>query len=130
MEINVEVEFDDFRSLKEYIGTLDRNIEEISMQVLEQVCQLIVGYAKILVPVDTGSLRDSIRMERGGIGMDWAEYRVRAGGYIINPKSGKLVNYAAAVEFWAHYMEGAIREAEPELQMLWESRLVEVSRQV
>jgi len=56
--------------------------------------------AKQLVPVDTGSLRRSIRKERHA----WPAHNiiytgVRAGGYIVNPKTGRRVNYAAYVEY-------------------------------
>jgi HK97 gp10 family phage protein len=54
--------------------------------------------AKELCPVDTGSLRKSIRVETtrsGGV----ETVGVAAGGYIINPKTGRRVDYASFVEY-------------------------------
>lgn len=76
-------------------------------QALVEVAELMVGYAKVGVRVDTGSLRDSIRRERGVDGPSTRVMRVRAGGYIINPRTGKIVNYAGAVEAKYPYMRPA-----------------------
>ena len=55
--------------------------------------------AKALCPVDTGSLRASIRREAVArpAGTVW-EVGVRAGGYITNPKTKRKVDYAVYVE--------------------------------
>jgi hypothetical protein len=105
------------------VATLANEIQIATQQALEIICDLIVGYAKVYVPVDTGSLRDSIRKERGGEGMGWREYRVRAGGYIVNPKTGRLVDYAWYVEQWSHFMENALGTVEPEMMALLEGTL-------
>ena len=104
-------------------GTVKQDIADIPNKILEgaeeaimQVAHLMVGYAQVHVRVDTGSLRDSIRVERGGRGMHWREVKVRAGGYIVNRKTGKLVNYAAAVEAKYPYMHPAWNEVQPEAQ--------------
>jgi HK97 gp10 family phage protein len=64
--------------------------------------KLIAGWirdeAKQRVPVDTGSLQKSIRIEitrRGGKEV----VGVAAGGYITNPKTGRKVDYAGFVEY-------------------------------
>jgi len=96
-------------------GTVKQDVAvEGAEEAIMQVAQLMSGLAKVHVRVDTGSLRDSIRVERGGQGMHWREVRVRAGGYIVNPKTGRLVNYAAAVEAKYPYMRPAWREVQPE----------------
>ena len=102
-------------------GTVKQDIADIPNKILEgaeeaimQIAYLMVGYAQVHVRVDTGSLRDSIRVERGGQSMHWREVKVRAGGYIVNPKTGKLVNYAAAVEAKYPYMRPAWNEVQSE----------------
>jgi HK97 gp10 family phage protein len=75
----------------------------------------MVGYAQIYAPVDTGALQSSIRVERGGVGLGWRQVRVRAGGYITNPKTGKLVNYSNFVEYGTKHMP-----AQPFMRPAWE----------
>jgi len=56
--------------------------------------------AKLLVPKDTGSLRDSIRVERLAKPTGNIVYTgVRAGGYVTNPKTKRIVDYASFVEY-------------------------------
>jgi len=95
-------------------GTIKRDIAEIPNKLLDgafeainEVADLMVGLAQVHVLVDTGSLRDSIRKERGGHGLHWRMVRVRAGGYIVNPKTGKIVDYAVHVERMRPYMKPA-----------------------
>ena len=95
-------------------GTLKQDLAELPEKMLEgaweeiiQVVTRMKGLAQAYVLVDTGSLRDSIRVERGGQGKYWREIRVRAGGYVTNPKTGKLVDYAAIVEMKYPYMAPA-----------------------
>ena len=102
-------------------GTVKQDIADIPNKLLEgaeeailQVAHLMQGLAQVHVRVDTGSLRDSIRVERGGQTMHWRQVRVRAGGYVTNPKTGKLVDYAAIVEHRYPYMRPAWNEVQPE----------------
>lgn len=104
-------------------GTVKRDVADIPNKLLEgaeeailQIAHLMSGLAKVHVRVDTGSLRDSIRVERGGQGMHWREVRVRAGGYVTNPVTHKIVDYAAIVELKYPYMRVAWREVQPEAQ--------------
>jgi hypothetical protein len=103
------------------IGTVISVVDETAEAVLSQICDLIVGYYKILVNVDTGSLRDSARKERGGEGR--LTFRVRAGGYIINPKTKRLVDYAGYVEDRFHPLQNAVDEVSPEIIALLEGEL-------
>jgi len=95
-------------------GTVKQDVAAIPNKLLEgageailEVAHLMAGLAQVHVRVDTGSLRDSIRVERGGQGMHWREVRVRAGGYVTNPRTRKLVDYAVAVEMKFPYMRPA-----------------------
>jgi len=67
---------------------------------LKNVAAEIRDLAQNYVPVDTGSLKKSIRIQNYSRPAGYIEkLGVRAGGYIVNPKTGALVNYACHVEF-------------------------------
>lgn len=85
-------------NIKQQLATLPEKMLDYAEEVLVAQANVMKGLAQVYVDVDTGSLRDSIRIERGGMGQFWREVRVRAGGYITNPKTGKLVDYAIYVE--------------------------------
>lgn len=79
---------------------LTEGMNPAAARVLKEVAEDVKTEAKELVPVDTGALRDSIRVivtakTAGNI----TRVGVRAGGYEVNPKTGKLVDYAVPVEF-------------------------------
>ncbi len=104
-------------------GTVKRDVAAIPNKLLEgaaegimEVARLMVGLAQVHVRVDTGSLRDSIRVERGGQTMHWRQVKVRAGGYIVNPKTGRLVDYAGVVEAKYPYMRPAWEEVKPQAE--------------
>ena len=93
----------------------DKLLEGAEQAILE-TAHLVLGLAQVHVRVDTGSLRDSGRIERGGKGLHWAEVKVRFGGYVTNPRTGRLVDYAAIIEQRYPYLAPAAREAEPEIR--------------
>ena len=111
--------------VKEKLATLPEKMKEWAFEVLIQQAELMKGLAQVYVPVDTGSLRDSIRIERGGEGLHWARVSVRAGGYVTNPKTGRLVNYAAIVEGRQPYMRPAYTEVKPTIAEMIRARVVE-----
>ena len=76
---------------------------------LETQAQLMKGYAQVMVAVDTGSLRDSIRVEEVPTQNEdyMRQIRVRAGGYVTNPKTGRKVDYAQFVEAREPFLEPA-----------------------
>ena len=78
---------------------IDGMDEKVSA-ALREVAEVIKEDAKTLCPVDTGSLRASIRREAVArpAGDIW-EVGVRAGGYVTNPKTRRKVDYAKYVEF-------------------------------
>ncbi|NIO40021.1 MAG: hypothetical protein GTO41_07415, partial [Burkholderiales bacterium] len=85
--------------LKRDLARLPEDMLDWAFDVLMQQAGLMRDLAQVYVNVETGSLRDSIRVERGGEGERWRRVRVRAGGYIVNPRTGKLVNYAHHQEY-------------------------------
>ncbi len=111
--------------VKDKIATLPEKMLEYAYEVLMEQAHLIVGLAQVYAPVDTGSLRDSIRVERGGEGLQWRQVKVRAGGYVTNPKTDKLVNYAIYVEATQPFMQPAFDEVKPTIAEMIRSRVVE-----
>jgi HK97 gp10 family phage protein len=56
--------------------------------------------AKAGAPVDTGAHRQSIRRERYANPRGFATYQgIRAGGYVRNPKTGRIVDYSRHLEY-------------------------------
>ena len=105
-------------TIKQSIASIPNKFLEGAEEAIMEAAYLVLGLAQVHVKVETGSLRDSGRVERGGQGMHWREVRVRFGGYVINPKTGKLVDYAAIIEERYPYLRPAMREAEPEINMI------------
>ena len=107
------------------LATLPEKMLEYAFEVLLAQAELMKGYAQVFVPVETGSLRDSIRIERGGEGKQWRTVKVRAGGYVTNPKTGKLVDYAAFVEERFAFMRAAWIEVQGTIADMIKSQVVE-----
>jgi len=107
-------------------GVAKRDIAEIPNRLLEgaeqailEAAHLMSGLAKVYVRVDTGSLRDSIRVERTApTRHNHRQVRVRAGGYIVNPDTGKLVDYAVVVEVKYPYMKPAWYEVRSQVERI------------
>lgn len=114
-------------ALKADIDVLPKKWLESAFQQIMQKAYLILGIAQVNVRVDTGSLRDSGRVERGGVGMRWRQVRVRFGGYITNPKTGRKVDYAGIVEAKYPYLRPAINEVRSELAPSLEQSGVDVA---
>jgi len=116
----------DLGTTKTDLAVLPEKMLEFAFEVLLQQAELMKGLAQIYVPVDTGSLRDSIRVERGGEGEKWRRVRVRAGGYVENPKHpGHTVNYAWIVEQRYPFMRPAFEEVKPMIVDMIKARVVE-----
>jgi hypothetical protein len=98
---------------------------EWAEEVLLDRAHYMRDIAQVTVRVETGSLRDSIRVERGGKGQFWREVRVRAGGYVVNPKTGRLVDYAVFVENNYPFMAPAFLQVKDEIAYMIKSLVVE-----
>lgn len=84
------------RALEKTIpNKIDRVIEIAGRKTAEEARDR----AKRLVTVDTGALRKSIRIERRRKEGKNSFIGIGAGGFVRNPRSGRLVDYAAFVEF-------------------------------
>jgi hypothetical protein len=113
-------------NIKEKLAVLPEKMADAAFEILMNQAHLIVALAQVYCPVDTGSLRDSIRVERGGAGLRWREVRVRAGGYVTNPKTGRKVDYAWYVENYTQpFLSPAIAEVRPTITELLKNTLLE-----
>ena len=105
---------------------LPEKMLDVAYEELLQQAELMKGLAQVNVRVDTGSLRDSIRIERVGPTRHLHRMvRVRAGGYVTNPRTGKIVRYAAVVEKKWPYMRPAWESIRPNVESLIARRVVE-----
>jgi len=101
MIINAKVE-----GLDRALGNLEKLAEalpEAAEEGVNQVAQLICDVAKELVPVDAGALQKSIRVQRRSEAEKFTAI-VAAGGVAVNPKTGRLVDYAHFVEHGSSQM--------------------------
>lgn len=105
------------------IGELGETIYHTNLEILRERMELMRDLAKVYVNVDTGSLRDSIRMEWIGEGRRIGS--VVAGGRVTNPKTGKLVDYAAALEAKYPYMYPAYLDSFREIEAAIKTRVFE-----
>ena len=111
--------------VKQKLANLPEKMLEWAFEVLMKQAELMKGLAQIYVPVDTGSLRDSIRVEIGTVDSQHKQVRVRAGGYTVNPKTGRLVNYAGVVEQKQPYMRPAFEEVKPTIAEMIKAEVVQ-----
>lgn len=86
---------------------LDSELEELFFEHAEMVKALAQTYVRI----DTGSLQKSIRVEH----LAKHHIAVRAGGYVVNPKTKRLVDYAGYVEEKYPYLTVAYEQVLPQL---------------
>ena len=107
------------------LATLPEKMLNWAFEVMMGQAELMKDLWKIYINVDTGAARDSIRIERGGEEKDWRSIRVRGGGYVTNPKTGRLVDYMPIIE--AKYGAGrmAFEEIKPTLLMMLKEGTVE-----
>jgi predicted deacylase len=111
--------------VKEDIARLPEKMLEFAFEVMMTQAGLMRDLWQVGIRVDTGAARDSIRIERGGEGEGWRRVRVRGGGYIVNPKSGRLVDYMGILE--AKYGAGrmAFAEVKPTIAEMIKAKVVE-----
>ena len=97
-------------TIKQALAQLPDKMTEAGMQALNEGADFMKIMAKTLVRVDTGTLQKSIRKERSPTRNAMT---VRAGGYFVNPKTGRLCNYAHWVEMHYPYMRPAWEMTRP-----------------
>ena len=92
-----------WENIDDLVRALERTIPKQIKQVIE-IALIKTGSqardrAKRLVTVDTGALRRSIRLEVRRREGKTHFIGIGAGGFVRNPRTGRLVDYAAFVEF-------------------------------
>jgi HK97 gp10 family phage protein len=102
---------------------------------LEEVADKIKEDAKNLCPVDTGSLRKSVRRQKhSSPSRHVHSIGVSAGGYVKNPKTGRPVDYAAHVEFGTSrtppqpFMGPAVEKNKGEVRRILTKEILEALR--
>lgn len=111
--------------VKGKLATLPEKMADWAFDVLLERADYARDMAKIFVRVKTGACRDSIRVERGGKGLGWRRVSIRAGGYVVNPDTGRLVDYAAYLEKRYPFMAPAVALIAGELATLIKLRILE-----
>jgi len=107
------------------LAELEDNIADWAFEALLEQAEVMKGYWQIFINVDTGAARDSIRIERGGEGKYWKQVKVRGGGYVINPKTGRLVDYMWILEQRYGAGRAAFEIIKPVIAMMIEEKVVE-----
>jgi len=117
-------------TIKYDLATIPEKLNDWTFEALMEGARLIAGLWQVYIRVDTGSARDSIRVERGGIGKNWREVKVRGGGYVVNPKTGRLVDYMAIIEEKYGAGQQAFEEGAPQIAAMINEGLLEATRSV
>lgn len=110
---------------KKKLANLPENMLEWSEEVLIKQAELMKALWQVTAAVDTGAYRDSIRIERGGQGQRWRTIKVRAGGYVVNPKTGRFVDYAGHLERRYHFGEAAFQQVRYQIADMIKARIVD-----
>jgi HK97 gp10 family phage protein len=114
------------------LENLASRIDELSGEALIELAEQIVDDAKALCPVDTGSLRRSIRYERDP---DGSIVIAAGGGGVVNPRTRREVDYAAYVEFGTSrspaqpFLQPALEKNLPNLEGLFSGKIEESVRE-
>lgn len=102
MGLTLTIEWEGLEALHRYLAQIiPEALEKAALEALDSATGEGVEYAKAVAPIDTGALRRSIRQEpRARRGGDGYEAGITAGGGgVINPRTGREVDYAAYVEY-------------------------------
>jgi hypothetical protein len=94
-------------TIKQDLAALPQKMLDGAFEALNDAADFMVVMAKSYVRVDTGTLQKTIRKERGTSTNQRKVVRVRAGGYFVNPKTGKICDYAIHQEHYHPYMRPA-----------------------
>jgi len=94
------VEIYGINQLMARLAQMQEALESSTADALREVAAQMRDDAKAFCPVDTGSLRSSIRVQAfAKPKTHFYNVGISAGGYVTNPKTKKKVNYASHVEF-------------------------------
>lgn len=85
--------------LRANLVTFTEGVDPVTTRELEAVADKIRDHAKAIAAIDTGAMMKSVAKEKIVVKGLVKSIRVRAGGRVVNPKTGRLVDYASYVEF-------------------------------
>jgi len=127
----LEIEIVGLKELEDKLSNLDKKLSKALDEALNEIAEKIRDDAKSFVPVDTGALRKSIRIEKKG---KLQVSIVAGGGGVINPRTGREVDYAGYVEFGTSrmnpqpYMQPALEKNRDEILRIVKEKVLEVFR--
>jgi len=96
--INLEVEVD-VEPLIQRLSRINEQGKLETIRALEKAAEMVRDEAKALCLIDTGSLQRSIRTFKREVSGVLCSVGVSAGGYVVNPKTRRTVDYASFVEY-------------------------------
>lgn len=108
-------------TINQKLARLPEEMKEAGLEAINEGADFIVAMAKNLVLVDTGTLQKSIRKQRTKDDV----VSVRAGGYFVNPKTGRTCDYAHWVEMNYPYLRPAVEMARSYIINLIKANVVE-----
>jgi hypothetical protein len=103
---------------------LESIAREKALEILLDSAHKITVAAKSLCPVQIGALQENIRVEHTEKGVGF-----RAGGYVTNPKTGRIVDYASFVEDRVQFMDQAFWSVFPEIEDRLKNEVIETLRE-
>jgi len=127
----LEIEILGLTELEEKLSNLEEKLSNALDEALNEIAEKISSDARNFAPVDTGALRKSIRIEKKG---KLRVSVVAGGGGVINPKTGREVDYAGYVEFGTSrmspqpYMQPALEKNKDEILRIVKEKVLEVFR--
>jgi len=125
----MEIEILGLTELEDNLSNLEEKLGKALAEALDKISEKIRDDAKGFAPVDTGALRKSIRTEKKG---KLQVSIIAGGGGVINPKTGREVDYAGYVEFGTSrmspqpYMQPALEKNRDEILRIVKEKVLEV----
>jgi hypothetical protein len=114
-------------TIEQVLADLPEKFSEAAFQALDEGADFMKNVAKMYVRVDTGTLQKSIRKQRSGTGHKTVS--VRAGGYFVNPKTGRKCDYAHWVELNYPFLRPAYETVKHYIISLIKQKVVEAAKQ-
>jgi len=124
----MEIEIIGLKELEEKLSNLEEKLSKALAEALEEISEKIRDDAKNFAPIDTGALRKSIRIEKKG---KLQVSIIAGGGGVINPRSGREVDYAGYVEFGTSrmapqpFMQPALEKNRDEILRIVKEKVLE-----
>jgi len=122
LSVRIEITTKGMDRLGNVLKKMPDKVREQAQDKLLTYAHKVKNVAYMMVPVKTGSLQKSIRVEVYSLPAGYlVKLGIRAGGYVVNPESRRIVDYAGYVEYGTRkmkaqpFMRPAIEFYKPEL---------------